>query len=336
MSPKSPRGTDMPSEQGGTPSLDFESRVSGGRGDTVDLRVNVAGLEMRNPVMTASGTFASGQEYAAFVEPSRLGALVTKGVSLEPWAGNASPRIAETASGMLNSIGLQNPGVEAFIARDLAWLSTWDVPVVVNVSGHSLEEYVAVAARLDAEDSVDALEVNISCPNVDAGGMVFGTDCASAAEVTRGVRAVTSKPLIVKLSPNVTDIAEIARAVEAAGADAVSLINTLLGMAIDSHAFRPKLARVVGGLSGPAIKPVALRMVWQVAKAVGVPVIGMGGIMTGEDAVEFMLAGASAVAVGTANFVDPTATLRVIDGIAEFCREHGIGSACELVGALEC
>lgn len=334
MPPKSPRDTDMRAEQGFHDDLDRESSVSSGSTETVDLRVKVAGLEMRNPVMTASGTFASGREYSAFVEPSRLGALVTKGVSMEPWPGNASPRIAETASGMLNSIGLQNPGVEEFIARDLEWLSTWDVPIVVNLSGHTVDEYAAVAARLDREDAVDAFELNISCPNVDSGGMAFGTDCASAAEVTRRVRAVTTKPLIVKLSPNVTDIAEIARAVEAAGADAVSLINTLLGMAIDAQSFRPKLARVVGGLSGPAIKPVALRMVWQVAKAVDVPVIGMGGIMTGEDAVEFMLAGASAVAVGTASFVDPTSAQRVIDGIAEFCREHGIARVTELTGAL--
>ena len=334
MPPKSPRDTDRHHEQGPRSGSDVESSVTDNQTGTVDLRVKVGGIDLRNPVMSASGTFASGREYAAFVEPSRLGALVTKGVSLEPWAGNASPRIAETASGMLNSIGLQNPGVEVFIARDLAWLSTWDVPVVVNVSGHSVEEYVAVVERLDAENGVDALEVNISCPNVDAGGMAFGTDCSSAAEVTRRVRAVTSKPVIVKLSPNVTDIAEIARAVEAEGADAVSLINTLLGMAIDAHSFKPKLARAVGGLSGPAIKPVALRMVWQVSRAVGIPVIGMGGIMTGEDAVEFMLAGASAVAVGTANFVDPTATLRVIDGIVEFCREHGIARASELTCAL--
>ena len=334
MPPKSPRDTDMGDEQGFRNDLDGESSVKDGLDGTVDLRVRVAGIEMRNPVMTASGTFASGKEYAAFFELSRLGAVVTKGVSIEPWAGNASPRIAETASGMLNSIGLQNPGVEAFIARDLEWLSTWDVPVVVNISGHSVDDYAAVAERLDAEDAVDAVEINISCPNVDAGGMTFGTDCASAAEVTRRVRAVTSKPVIVKLSPNVTDIAEIARAVESAGADAVSLINTLLGMAIDADSFRPKLARTVGGLSGPAIKPVALRMVWQVAKAVDVPVIGMGGIMTGQDAVEFMLAGASAVAVGTASFVDPTAAVRVIDGIAEFCRRHGIASAAELTGAM--
>ncbi|MDO8916035.1 MAG: dihydroorotate dehydrogenase, partial [Coriobacteriia bacterium] len=255
-------------------------------------------------------------------------------VSLEPWAGNDSPRIAETASGMLNSIGLQNPGLDAFVAKDLAWLATQDVPVIVNVSGHSVADYVAVAERLDMHEAVDAFEVNISCPNVDAGGMAFGTDCVSAAAVTSAVRAVTTKPLIVKLSPNVTDIAEIARAVEAAGADAVSLINTLLGMAIDARTRRPKLARVVGGLSGPAIKPVALRMVWQVYRAVRVPIVGMGGVMTAEDAVEFMLAGATAVAVGTANFVDPTSAVRIIDGLVEYCREHGVARVRDLTGAL--
>jgi dihydroorotate dehydrogenase (NAD+) catalytic subunit len=301
----------------------------------LDLRVELAGLELRNPVVTASGTFASGREYADFVDLSRLGAVVTKGVSSAPWPGNDSPRIAETASGMLNSIGLQNPGVEAFIAGDLAWLEGVDVPVIVNVAGHTVAEYAEAAERLDAHEAVDALELNISCPNVDAGGMVFGTDCASAAEVTRVVRAVTRKPLIVKLSPNVTDIAEIARSVEAAGADAISLINTLLGMAIDARTRRPKLARVVGGLSGPAIKPVALRMVWQAYGAVDVPIIGMGGIMTGEDAVEFMLAGATAVGVGTASFVDPRAVATVVDGIAAYCREQGVARAADLTGALK-
>lgn len=299
------------------------------------MSVELAGLSLRNPVLTASGTFASGREYADFVDLSRLGAIVTKGVSLEPWAGNDSPRIAETASGMLNSIGLQNPGLDAFVESDLAWLATRDVPVIVNVSGHSVAEYAAVAERLDVNAAVSALEVNISCPNVDAGGMAFGMDCASAAEVTSAVRAVTAKPLIVKLSPNVTDIAEIARAVEAAGADAISLINTLLGMAVDARTRRPKLARVVGGLSGPAIKPVALRMVWQVYGAVSVPIVGMGGVMTAEDAVEFMLAGATAVAVGTANFVDPTATVRIVDGLVEYCREHGVARVRDLTGALE-
>ncbi|MDZ4654446.1 MAG: dihydroorotate dehydrogenase [Coriobacteriia bacterium] len=302
---------------------------------TVDMRVRLGALELRNPVMPASGTFASGREYADFVALERLGAIVTKGVSLHPWAGNASPRMAETASGMLNSIGLQNQGVEAFCEDDLAWLATHDVPVIVNVSGHSVAEYVAVAERLETESAVSALEVNISCPNVDEGGMAFGTSCPAAAEVTRAVRAVTCKPLIVKLSPNVTDIAEIARAVEAEGADVISLINTLLGMAIDTDTFRPKLARVVGGLSGPAVKPVAVRMVWQVASAVHVPIIGMGGIMTTEDAVEFMLAGATAVAVGTANFVDPIATVHIAEGLEAFCRERGIERVAKLTGAVK-
>lgn len=302
-----------------------------------DMRVNIAGLELRNPVMTASGTFASGREFSDFIDLGRLGAIVTKGVSLEPWEGNPSPRIAETASGMLNSIGLQNPGVEAFIEKDLAWLAEHapDTPVIVNVSGHSVPEYQAVVERLETHEVVSGFEINISCPNVDAGGMTFGTSCAPAEEVTRACREATSKPMIVKLSPNVTDIVEIARAVEAAGADAVSLVNTLLGMAIDTATFKPKLARVVGGLSGPAIKPVALRMVWQVAQAVSVPIIGMGGIMGAEDAVEFMLAGATAVAVGTANFVDPTSTIRIVDGLAEFCHERGIERIAQLTGALE-
>jgi len=299
----------------------------------VDMRVAIGGLQLRNPVMTGSGTFGSGREYAQFVQLSSLGAVVTKGVSLHPWPGNAGVRIAETASGMLNSIGLQNPGVEAFCATDLPWLAMQDVPVVVNVSGHTLAEYVAVAERLERETSVSALEVNISCPNVDAGGMAFGTSCGAAAEVTKAVRAVTRKTLIVKLSPNVTDIAEIARAVEAEGADAVSVINTLLGMAIDVKAFRPVFERGVAGLSGPAIKPIALRMVWQVAHSVAVPVIGMGGIMSAEDAAEFMLAGATAVAVGTANFVDPQATTRIARGLEEFCAARGIDSASALTGA---
>lgn len=300
---------------------------------TVDMRVRMGTLELRNPVMTASGTFGSGREYAGFVDLSRLGAVVTKGVSLEPWAGNDSPRIAETPSGMLNSIGLQNPGAEAFCADDLAWLATQDVPVIVNLVGHSVEEYRAVTERLDAEPAIAAFELNISCPNVDAGGMAFGTSCPAAAEVVRAVRAATGKTLIVKLSPNVTDVAEIARAVEAEGADAVSLINTLLGMVIDTRTFRPALARGAGGLSGPAVRPVAVRMVWQVARAVGVPVIGMGGIMCAADAVEFMLAGASAVAVGTANFVDPAATVVIAGGLQRFCVDRGLPAVSELVGA---
>ena len=301
-----------------------------------EMGVEFAGLRLRNPVVTASGTFASGREYADFVELRRLGAVVTKGVSSEPWNGSPSPRMAESPSGMLNSIGLQNPGVEAFVAKDLSWLRTQDVPVIVNLAGHTIDEYVDVAERLEAAEGIDAFELNISCPNLDAGGMAFGTSCSDAASVTAAVRAVTRKPLIVKLSPNVTDITEVARAVVDAGADAVSLINTLLGMAIDARTRRPKLARFVGGLSGPAIKPVALRMVWQVHQALpSVPIMGMGGIMTAEDAVEFMLAGATAVAVGTANFVDPTTTMRVVDGLAAHCREQGVAAVRDLVGALD-
>ncbi len=300
----------------------------------VDMSAKIGSLILRNPVMTASGTFGSGREYARFVDLEKLGALVTKGVSLRPWRGNSSPRIAETASGMLNSIGLQNPGVEVFCERDLAWLADIDVPVIVNVSGHSVEEYVAVIERLEREKSVAAYEVNISCPNVDAGGMAFGTECAPAAEVTRACRRASSRPLIVKLSPNVTDVAAIAKAVESEGADAVSLINTLLGMSIDASTRRPRLARVVGGLSGPAVKPVALRMVWQVAAAVRVPVVGMGGIMSAEDAVEFLLAGATAVAIGTANFVDPASTTRILSGLEAYCRDNAVERVADLTGAL--
>jgi dihydroorotate dehydrogenase (NAD+) catalytic subunit len=310
-------------------------RRSGSSTDAVDMTVRLGALELRNPVLTASGTFASGREYADLVDVSRLGALVTKGVSLEPWPGNPSPRIAETASGMLNSIGLQNPGLDAFIERDLTWLAEQDVPVIVNVHGHSAEDFARICERLDPISCVAGFELNVSCPNVDAGGMAFGTSCEGVSAVTRAARAVTGKPLIVKLTPNVTDVVRIAKAAEDAGADAVSLINTLLGMAIDAETFRPKLGRVVGGLSGPAIKPVALRMVWQVAGAVRIPVVGMGGIMTPTDALEFMLAGATAVAVGTATFVDPDAVGRVADGIESFCRRHGITRAADLTGALE-
>ncbi|MBN2247451.1 MAG: dihydroorotate dehydrogenase [Coriobacteriia bacterium] len=300
---------------------------------SVDMRVRIGALELRNPVMTASGTFGSGKEYADFFDLARLGAVVTKGVSLEPWPGNPGQRIVETPSGMLNSIGLQNPGVEAFCDNDLTWLARHDVPVIVNVVGHRADEYAAVAERLEQESGVHALEVNISCPNVDAGGMAFGTTCPAAAEVVRSVRAVSTKTLIVKLSPNVTDVTEVARAVEAEGADAVSLINTLLGMVIDTRTFAPVLARGVGGLSGPAVRPVAVRMVWQVSQAVSVPVIGMGGITSAEDAAEFLLAGASGVAVGTANFMDPTTTVGVVDGLERFCQERGIEKVTDLVGA---
>lgn len=300
-----------------------------------DMHVNVGGLPMKNPVTVASGTFGHGEEFADFLDVSQLGAITTKGVSPLPWKGNDTPRLAEAPSGMLNSIGLQNPGVEEFCSSQLPWLATQDTAVIVNVSGHTLDEYVQVVERLEDEPCVDAYEVNISCPNVDAGGMTFGTDPVQAAEVTAAVRALTRRPVIVKLTPNVTDITVIAKAVEAAGADAVSLINTLLGMAIDAKRRKPKLARVVGGLSGPAVKPVALRMVWETHNAVAIPIIGMGGISCGEDAIEFMLAGASAVAVGAANFVDPLASLHVLDGMVTYCRENGITQVSELIGALE-
>ena len=306
------------------------------RETNVDLSVDLAGLHMKNPVTTASGTFAAGKEYSQFVDVAALGAVTTKGVSLDGWQGNDSPRIAETPSGMLNSIGLQNPGVKHLVEDELPWLRSVGATSIVNVSGHSFGEYVAVIEELEASGLADAYEVNISCPNVDAGGMTIGTDPASAAEVVRLCRDATKRPLIVKLTPNVTDVTEIARAVVDAGADAVSLINTLLGMAVDARTRKPQLARVVGGLSGPAVKPVALRMVWQVHDAVNVPILGMGGISTGIDAVEFMLAGATAVAVGTANFVNPTATVQVIEGIIAYCEEQGVSKVTELIGALEC
>lgn len=301
----------------------------------VDLNVNLGGLPMKNPVTTASGTFAAGMEYSDFVDVAALGAVTTKGVSLNGWEGNASPRIAETPSGMLNSIGLQNPGVKHLKEVDLPWLQQKGATVIVNVSGHSFQEYVDVIEALE-DAPVDAYEVNISCPNVDAGGMTIGTDPRSVTEVVGLCRAATKRPLIVKLTPNVTDITEIARAAEAAGADALSLINTLMGMAIDAERRKPLLARVVGGFSGPAVKPVALHMVWECYKAVKVPLLGMGGICNGTDAIEFMLAGATAVAVGTANFFNPHATQDVIDGITAYCERHGIERVADLIGALEC
>ncbi|WP_080797311.1 dihydroorotate dehydrogenase [Arabiibacter massiliensis] len=300
----------------------------------VRMAVNLGGLKMKNPVTTASGTFAAGREYGDFVDVAALGAVTTKGVSLAGWEGNATPRIAETPSGMLNSIGLQNPGVGHLKEHDLPWLQERGATAIVNVSGHSFDEYVQVIEALE-DAPVDAYEVNISCPNVDAGGMTIGTCTDSVQTVVSRCRAATKRPLIVKLTPNVTDITEIARAAEAAGADALSLINTLMGMAIDAERRRPVLARVVGGLSGPAVKPVALRMVWEVRKAVDVPLLGMGGISCATDAVEFMLAGATAVAVGTANFVNPHATVEIIDGIAQYCERHGVKDVQELIGALE-
>ena len=305
------------------------------RETSVNLAVNLGGLAMKNPVTTASGTFAAGMEYSDFVDVSALGAVTTKGVSLNGWEGNASPRIAEVPSGMLNSIGLQNPGVAHLKSEELPWLREQGAATIVNVSGHSFDEYVQVIEALE-DAPVDAYEVNISCPNVDAGGMTLGTHVPSVEKVVSLCREATSRPLIVKLTPNVTDITEIARAAEASGADAISLINTLLGMAIDVKRRRPVLARVVGGFSGPAVKPVALRMVWQCSKAVSVPILGMGGVTTGADAVEFMLAGATAVAVGTANFMNPQATVDVIDGIIDYCEEQGVNDVNDLIGALEC
>lgn len=305
------------------------------RETSVNLSVNLGGLAMKNPVTTASGTFAAGMEYSDFVDVSALGAVTTKGVSLNGWEGNASPRIAEVPSGMLNSIGLQNPGVAHLKSEELLWLREQGATTIVNVSGHSFDEYVQVIEALE-DAPVDAYEVNISCPNVDAGGMTLGTHVPSVEKVVSLCREATSRPLIVKLTPNVTDITEIARAAEASGADAISLINTLLGMAIDVKRRRPVLARVVGGFSGPAVKPVALRMVWQCSKAVSVPILGMGGVTTGTDAVEFMLAGATAVAVGTANFMNPQATVDVIDGIIDYCEEQGVNDVNDLIGALEC
>lgn len=305
------------------------------RETSVNLAVNLGGLAMKNPVTTASGTFAAGMEYSDFVDVSALGAVTTKGVSLNGWEGNTSPRIAEVPSGMLNSIGLQNPGVAHLKSEELPWLREQGATTIVNVSGHSFDEYVQVIEALE-DAPVDAYEVNISCPNVDAGGMTLGTHVPSVEKVVSLCREATSRPLIVKLTPNVTDITEIARAAEASGADAISLINTLLGMAIDVKRRRPVLARVVGGFSGPAVKPVALRMVWQCSKAVSVPILGMGGVATGIDAVEFMLAGATAVAVGTANFMNPQATVDVIDDIIDYCEEQGVNDVNDLIGALEC
>ena len=306
------------------------------RETSVKLAVDLGGLAMKNPVTVASGTFAAGREYADFVDVASLGAVTTKGVSLNGWEGNASPRIAETPSGMLNSIGLQNPGVEHLKEHELPWLRTVGATTIVNVSGHSFGEYVDVIESLEDTGLVDAYEINISCPNVDAGGMTIGTDPRSVEQVVGMCRAATKLPMIVKLTPNVTDIAEIARAAEAAGADALSLINTLLGMAIDARTRRPQLARVVGGLSGPAVKPVALRLVWETSKAVKVPLLGMGGIATGTDAIEFMLAGACAVAVGTANFTNPTATVDVLNGMIDYCEQQGVANINELIGALQC
>ena len=297
-----------------------------------NLSVDFAGIKLKNPVLTASGTFGYGEEFADFVDLNKLGGVIVKGVSLKPIKGNPPPRIWETPSGMLNAIGLENPGVDVFLNEKLPYLRGFDTAVLVNIFGYSLEEYVDVAARLDGVPGVSGLEVNISCPNVKAGGIVFGTNVKAAFELLSAVRKNTKLPVIAKLSPNVTDITEFAKAAQDAGCDGLSLINTLLGMAIDIRSRKPRLANRTGGLSGPAIRPVAVRMVWQAAKAVSLPIIGMGGIVTGEDALEFILAGASAVAVGTANFLNPRATLDVLDGMEQIMLEQGISSIKSLIG----
>ena len=300
-----------------------------------DLRVNIGELKLKNPVMTASGTFGYGPEYADFVELSEIGGIIVKGTTLHPRQGNDYPRMAETASGMLNCVGLQNKGVDYFCEHIYPEIKNIDTNMIVNVSGSSPEDYAECAARIDALDKIPAIELNISCPNVKDGGMAFGVTCQGAASVVKAVRQRYHKTLIVKLSPNVTDIAEIARAVEAEGADSVSLINTLMGMAIDIEKRKPMLSINTGGLSGPAVKPVAVRMVWQVAKAVNIPVIGLGGICNAHDAIEFMLAGATAIEIGTANFLDPQVTVKVKNGINEWLDSHGCKSATEIIGALE-
>lgn len=289
---------------------------------------------VKNPVLTASGTFGYGEEFADFIDLNRLGGYIVKGTTLEPRQGNDYPRMAETPSGMLNAVGLQNKGVDYFIEHIYPRLRQYDSECIVNVSGAKIDDYVEVCRRLKEHTGIRAVEINISCPNVKQGGMAFGTTCTGAASVTKAVREAFDGTVIVKLSPNVTDITEIARAVEAEGADAVSLINTLMGMAVDVERMRPCLSTVTGGLSGPAVRPVAVRMVWQVAKAVEIPVIGLGGIMNGRDALEFILAGASAIEVGTANFIDPAVTVKIADYINDFCERHGVSDINDIVGAI--
>lgn len=304
-------------------------------GHITNLRVTIGDLQLRNPVMTASGTFGYGREFESLVDLNKLGAIIVKGISLHPRPGNPPPRIIETACGMLNAIGLENVGVERFITEKLPYLKQLDTPVIVNILGDSIDDYANLAARLNNIEGIAGLEVNISCPNVKKGGVAFGTDASMAAAVTGAVKKATSLPVIVKLSPNVTDVTAIAKAVEEAGADAISLINTLLGMAIDIHTKKPRLANIVGGLSGPAIKPVALRMVWQTAQAVSVPIIGIGGIGTTEDALEFLIAGATAVQVGTANFYQPIAVMDIIEGLGQYVRDHGIDSIRDIIHSLQ-
>ena len=300
-----------------------------------DLKINIKDLIFKNPVLTASGTFGYGTEFEDFFNIGHLGGIIVKGTTLEPRQGNPYPRMAETASGMLNAVGLQNKGIDYFIEKIYPEINHYDTNIIVNVSGSKLEDYIAVVEKLNDLEKIPAIELNISCPNVKLGGMAFGTSCESAAEITMAVRKAYKKILIVKLSPNVTDIASIARSVEDAGADSVSLINTLLGMAINSESRKPLLSTITGGLSGPAIKPVALRMVWQVAKAVKIPVIGLGGIMSAADAIEFLLAGATAVQIGTANFIDPQISIKIVQGIENYLTRHNMSSVKELIGAME-
>ncbi len=301
----------------------------------VQLNTKIGSLELKNPVMTASGTFGYGTEYADFMDISRLGAIIVKGTTLAPRQGNPYPRMAETPSGMLNAVGLQNKGVDYFVDHIYPEVQKIGTAIIVNVSGSCIDDYVQCASIINTLDDIPAIELNISCPNVKQGGMAFGVNPESAAQVVQAVRKAYDKTLIVKLSPNVTDITEIARAVEGAGADSVSLINTMLGMAIDAEKRRPILSTITGGMSGPAVKPVALRMVWQTAKAVKIPVIGLGGICSATDAIEFLLAGASAIQIGTANFIDPSISEKVVDGIADYLERHGFNSVQEIIGALQ-
>ena len=301
----------------------------------VQLNTNIGSLELKNPVMTASGTFGYGTEYSDFMDISRLGAIIVKGTTLNPRQGNPYPRMAETPSGMLNAVGLQNKGVDYFVDHIYPEVRKINTSIIVNVSGSCVDDYVQTAGIINTLDDIPAIELNISCPNVKQGGMAFGVNPDSAAQVVSAVRKAYDKTLIVKLSPNVTDITEIARSVEGAGADSVSLINTMLGMAIDAEKRKPILSTITGGMSGPAVKPVALRMVWQTAKAVKIPVIGLGGICSATDAIEFLLAGASAIQIGTANFIDPSVSEKVIDGIADYLQRYGFNSVHDIIGALE-
>lgn len=300
----------------------------------MNMKVNIAGVEWKNPVTVASGTFGSGAEYSDFVDLNKLGAVTTKGVANVPWAGNATPRVAETPSGMMNAIGLQNPGIELFCERDIPYLKQFDTKIIVNVCGHALEEYLAVVERL-ADEPIDMMEINISCPNVNAGFLAFGQDARNVEELTAQIKKLAKQPVIMKLTPNVTDITEIAKAAEAGGADAVSLINTLTGMKIDINRKTFAVANKTGGVSGPAVHPIAVRMVYQVAQAVQIPIIGMGGIASAEDAIEMILAGASAVSVGTANFYNPTITMDVVDGIEQYMKKNGFESVADMVGIVK-